>query len=87
MTVRNMLFRGGCAVIISILLAAGAGAAWTLRAEAGFLTVRELETGAVFLETGVPLSALPEQDRPALETGIVLPDDTALTKALEDFCS
>lgn len=85
--VRNKLFRWGCAVFLSISLTAHAGAAWLLRAEDGFLTVRELESGETFLETGVPLAALPERDQPALKTGIVLPDHTALTKALEDFCS
>lgn len=87
MIVRNMLFRWGFAVFLSFSLTAHVGAAWLLRAEDGFLTVRELENGASILETGVPLAALPERDRPALESGIVLPDHTALTKALEDFCS
>lgn len=87
MLVRNTLFHWGFAVLLSFSLTARAGAAWLLRAEDGFLTVRELESGAALLETGVPLAALPERDRPALETGIVLPDHTALTKALEDFCS
>lgn len=84
---KNLLFRWGAAVLLSFFLTARAGAAWLLRAEDGFLTVRELDTGAAVLETGVPLAALPESDRPALEAGILLPDHTALTKALEDFCS
>lgn len=84
---RNRLFRWLFAVILSFSLAAYAGAAWILRAEDGILTVRELESGAELLRTGVPLSALPERDRPALEAGIVLHNHTALTKAMEDFCS
>lgn len=84
---RNRLFRWLFAVILSFSLAAYAGAAWILRAEDGILTVRELESGAELLRTGVPLSALPERDRSALEAGIVLHNHTALTKAMEDFCS
>lgn len=84
---RYALSRCFFAVILMFSLAVHAGAAWILRAEDGFLTVRELESGAAFLQTGVPLSALPEKDRPALENGIVLSDHAALTKALEDFCS
>ena len=87
MVVRNRLFRWSFAVILSCSLAACAGAAWVLRAEDGLLTVRELESGTELLKTGVPLSALPERDRPALEAGIVFHDHTALTKAMEDFCS
>lgn len=87
MIVRNRLIHCSFAVILSFLLAAQTAAAWVLRAEDGFLTVRDLENGTEFRKTGIPLQALPEPDRPALEAGIVLPDHAALTKALEDFCS
>ena len=84
---KNRLFHWSIAVILSFFLTANTGAAWVLRAEDGLLRVRDLESGAAVLDTGIPLSALPERDRPALEAGVVLRDHTALTKALEDFCS
>lgn len=84
---KKPLFGWIIAIILSFSLAAHVGAAWLLRAENGQLIVRDLDGGDGVFETGVPLSALPEQDRTALLSGIVLHDHAALTKALEDFCS
>ena len=39
------------------------------------------------LITDAPLRALPPADQALLEAGIRLPDEAALQRALEDFCS
>lgn len=37
--------------------------------------------------TDMPVSALPEADQKRLQAGISLPDEAALQRALEDYCS
>ncbi len=75
------------AVVLPVLLACPAGASYILRAEDGFLRAREEPGGALVYQGEIPVSALPERDRPLLSAGLLLPDRAALTRALEDFCS
>ncbi len=84
---KKKLLRGGMVLLLSLLLTVPVGAAYLLRAEDGLLTARDTETGRLVCQTETPLSALPEQDRIALTLGLILPDQTALSRALEDFCS
>jgi len=75
------------AAVLTALLACTAGASYVLRVEDGFLLAREEPGGAPVYQSRIPVSALPERDRLLLSTGLILPDRTALTRAVEDFCS
>lgn len=39
------------------------------------------------IDSGIPLSRLPVLDAQQIRAGVTLPDQAAVTKATEDFCS
>ncbi len=53
----------------------------------GYVAIWKEEDPQPWLVTKMPVNLLPEQDQIALKKGIPLPDDEALTRALEDYCS
>lgn len=53
----------------------------------GYVAIWKDEDPQPWLVTKMPAALLPERDREALKKGIPLPNDEALTKALEDYCS
>ena len=75
------------AAISALALCAQCACTYFLTARGGEIFYREQTQGA-WLDTGVPLSALPsERDRAMISQGIRFPARAALTRALEDFCS
>ncbi len=62
-----------------------ASSPWVLRSEDGEICV--LREGEIVIHTGVSTALLPRQDRQALETGIPVEDEQALSALLEDLGS
>ncbi|MCD7945908.1 MAG: hypothetical protein LUF81_04825 [Clostridiales bacterium] len=58
---------------------------WVLQSVDGEICV--LRNGEVVVHTGVSTALLPQQDRQALEAGIPVEDEQALTALLEDLSS
>ena len=61
-------------------------AAYYLVAREGYVAVLDTRSGTVS-RTETELSMLPPADAARLEAGIACPDEAALTRAIENFCS
>lgn len=81
------------AALAGAAISAPAGEAAPPEEEGGYLVqtvdneICVFQKGRLVLHTGVYAAMLPQQDREALETGISVPDEVALTVLLEDLGS
>ena len=73
--------------VLTLALCVQCACTYFLTARGGEIFYREQPHGA-WLDTGVPLGALPsEHDRAMISQGLCFSARAALTRALEDFCS
>ncbi len=70
---------------VSLPQAGETASSWVLQSVDGEVCV--LRDGEVIVHTGVSTALLPQQDRQALEAGIVVEDEQTLTALLEDLGS
>lgn len=79
-------FTAVLSLCLSVSVAAAGYAGRLYETPQGNLAIADLPQGQV-IDSGIPLSRLPEWDAAQIQAGVTLDDPTDVTKAVEDFCS